>query len=607
MTSFMFLILKMNVIAALIICATVWIGHFTKGKYSSKWKYYMWLIVMVFLLIPVDFSGGSLLRIQIGQKEANSSASSSWRGKQNASNQAENKNEAGETSTTDAVLSGNLISTVVDEKSNAVNNAAEESAKSGQVLSKGISTITLSYGTLPLEKLLNAAGIIWLCGLLLFGFTRGMRYYFSLHKMERWSYPADNEEMQELYFRLCRKKHIKNPPRLLVWEGLTSPMLAGIRNPGLYVPEKAFTLEELEFIFSHELSHYMRHDLWYKMLMLIVTTIYWFNPALYLMQREAEKDIENLCDGKMAAHYTMKNRMKYGELLLKIAASQNHIPYMSVGFSDGKKVFKDRILYMKNLRCLKEKVFPAVLLGAILVGAQVFVGVSFDAVQAAVGDLVEFQPDRGAAGEYVNLIAENSSDSSYGAGRDKDSIAGRNQSASGNINADGSETLNSESTSKADYSEGIDTNDGSTSDSTSESGNSGTDSSDDSVTGSAETRGITLTDEQVTVWAKDGSWANYVYRATDGNWYDGSGRLYYENGGGEWTQAATGEQGSEDAPETPSENAQASLVVVDEEGLNYQTLYQNSAGEWENNASGAYSDNGDGTFTGPDGTLWYEN
>ena len=146
MTSFMFLILKMNVIAALIICATVWIGHFTKGKYSSKWKYYMWLIVMVFLLIPVDFSGGSLLRIQIGQKEANSSASSSWRGKQNASNQAENKNEAGETSTTDAVLSGNLISTVVDEKSNAVNNAAEESAKSGQVLSKGISTITLSCG-----------------------------------------------------------------------------------------------------------------------------------------------------------------------------------------------------------------------------------------------------------------------------------------------------------------------------------------------------------------------------------------------------------------------------------------------------------------------------
>ena len=57
-------------------------------------------------------------------------------------------------------------------------------------------------------------------------------------------------------------------------------------------------------------------------------------------------------------------------------------------------------------------------------------------------------------------------------------------------------------------------------------------------------------------------------------------------------QAATGEQGQK-MPETRfAENAQASLVVVDEEGLNYQTLYQSSAGEWENNASGAYSDNG---------------
>ena len=167
--------------------------------------------------------------------------------------------------------------------------------------------------------------------------------------------------------------------------------------------------------------------------------------------------------------------------------------------------------------------------------------------------------------------------------------------------------MNSESTSKADYSEGIDTNDGSTSDSTSESGNSGTDSSDDSVTGSAETRGITLTDEQVTVWAKDGSWANYVYRATDGNWYDGSGRLYYENGGGEWTQAATGEQGSEDAPETPSENAQASLVVVDEEGLNYQTLIRTVPENGKIMLLVRIRIMETETFTGPDGTLWYEN
>lgn len=169
----------------------------------------------------------------------------------------------------------------------------------------------------------------------------------------------------------------------------------------------------MEFIFCHELSHYVRHDLWYKMLMLIVTTIYWFNPALYVMQREAEKDIENLCDGKMAVHYTKKDRLKYGQLLLQIAAEQNNIPYMSVGFSNGKKVFKDRILYMKNLKYLEEKVFPAIVLVMVMAVGNICVGVSMDTVQATAGELVDFQPDEEndesrTRNEYVNLITDSS-------------------------------------------------------------------------------------------------------------------------------------------------------------------------------------------------------
>lgn len=558
MTAIMIQILKMNVAAAVMISVAIGIGHFTKERYSSKWKYCMWLIIMVFLLVPIDFSGKSLVKIQVGKTAEESS------------------------------LTGN-----------AEEPGVEKAVEPAEKINEAAAKLQLDYGALPLNNILNVMGIIWLCGIAFFGFMRGMRYYFSLHKMERWSYPADNEEMQELYFRICRKKHIKNPPRLLVWEGLTSPMLAGLWNPGLYVPEKAFSLEELEFIFSHELSHYMRHDLWYKMLMLVVTTIHWFNPALYWMEREAEKDIENLCDGKMAAHYTMKDRMKYGELLLKIAASQNHIPYMSVGFSDGKRVFKDRILYMKNLRKLKEKVFPAVMLGVILVGTQAFVGVSFEAVQAAAGGLVEFQPDRNGENS-VDMIAGSDLDENELARLENAREAAGHGQNNGNEAAELSieleetqngSTENNENSSSLDAADGnTDSNDGGSSD-----------------TESAETRGITLTDEQKTVWATDGSWANYIYRATDGNWYDGSGRLYYENGGGSWTQASSGEAATEDAPETPSEEAISSVNVTDDSGYNSQTLYESGSGEWMNNASGVYTDNGDGTFTGPDGTLWYEN
>lgn len=48
MTALMFQILKMNVAAAVMISVAIGIGHFTKDRYSSKWKYCMWLIIMFF-------------------------------------------------------------------------------------------------------------------------------------------------------------------------------------------------------------------------------------------------------------------------------------------------------------------------------------------------------------------------------------------------------------------------------------------------------------------------------------------------------------------------------------------------------------------------------
>ena len=619
MTALMFQILKMNVAAAVMISVAIGIGHFTKERYSSKWKYCMWLIIMLFLLMPIDFSGKSLVKIQVGKTAEESSLTGNTEepGVEKAVNPAEKVNEAAANNSTSAGLQNKASQNdSLQDESNPGNSQVQTERKFSDSNIVSSSVIQLDYGALPLNHILNVMGIIWLCGIGFFGLMRGMRYYFSLHKMERWSYPADNEEMQELYFRICRKKHIKNPPRLLVWEGLTSPMLAGLRNPGLYVPEKAFSLEDLEFIFSHELSHYMRHDLWYKMLMLVVTTIHWFNPALYWMEREAEKDIENLCDGKMAAHYTMKDRMKYGELLLKIAASQNHIPYMSVGFSDGKRVFKDRILYMKNLRKLKEKVFPAVMLGVILVGTQAVVGVSFEAVQAAAGGLVEFQPDRNGENS-VDMIAGSDFDENELARLENASeTAGHgqtngNEAAELNIELEETQngnTENNENSLSLDKagSENSDLN-GENENTDAADGNTDSNGGGSSDTESAQTRGITLTDEQKTVWATDGSWANYIYRATDGNWYDGSGRLYYENGGGSWTLASSGEAATEDAPATPSEEAISSVNVTDDFGYNSQTLYETGSGEWMNNASGVYTDNGDGSFTWPDGTLWYEN
>lgn len=126
------------------------------------------------------------------------------------------------------------------------------------------------------------------------------------------------------------------------------------------------------------------------------------------------------------------------------------------------------------------------------------------------------------------------------------------------------------------------------------------------IPSTAETSGYTLTDEQVTLYTEDGESAAYVYKATNGNWYDGSGRQYQPDESGQWTCLTSGSTWTETAPQTPADNAVSQVEVTDEEGYNSQTLYLGDAGVWQNIAGGIYTDGGNGTWIGSDGTVWHE-
>lgn len=67
MTCFTFHILKLNTIAALIICAACIVSRLTRKKYTCKWKYFVWLVTALALLVPVDLSPFSRVQLQIVQ------------------------------------------------------------------------------------------------------------------------------------------------------------------------------------------------------------------------------------------------------------------------------------------------------------------------------------------------------------------------------------------------------------------------------------------------------------------------------------------------------------------------------------------------------------
>ena len=172
--------------------------------------------------------------------------------------------------------------------------------------------------TLKLDALLPLA---WLAGGAAFALYRLLGTAVFLRRARRWSRGA-GEETCRLYGQICREMGVRRPPELRVSSAVDSPMLAGLLRPRLLLPGEDYQDWELPFILRHELTHYRRRDLWYKLLLLAACAVHWFNPLVHLLRREAEADLELTCDGLVVAGADGAARRAYSEALLSSVRRQ---------------------------------------------------------------------------------------------------------------------------------------------------------------------------------------------------------------------------------------------------------------------------------------------
>lgn len=104
------------------------------------------------------------------------------------------------------------------------------------------------------------------------------------------------------------------------------------------------------------------------------------------MLKEAEKDLENLCDANVVRFCTPSGHKLYRRLLLRTVALENHVPYVMAGLNDTTMVFKERIFYMLRLKELKNNLLPGVLLCVLLLAFNISVVFSASIPEASYGE-----------------------------------------------------------------------------------------------------------------------------------------------------------------------------------------------------------------------------
>ena len=163
-------------------------------------------------------------------------------------------------------------------------------------------TVIYNYDHLPLpvrpvfyvpRAVIYTLLLVWLGGFaLLFAWQVFSHLRFS-RMLKTHSHPVEDLEILAIWARVKRDLEIGDlirPLGLRFSPMIRTPLTIGMYRSNwiTYLPERDYSEEEMELIFSHELHHIQRHDTHTKFFLGFVNALGWFHPLVWLAVKKAE-------------------------------------------------------------------------------------------------------------------------------------------------------------------------------------------------------------------------------------------------------------------------------------------------------------------------------
>ena len=382
--------LSFSVVIALLLLLTPIIGR----RYTAKWRYWVWILIAVRMMIPINITiPQASFTVETPRREIILGVDE---------NQLPDVVPPVDPSLNSPAPSTEEMEQYQQELQNY--QAAMESAKkeAGQVYT-----------------LYQILSIVWFSGIGVVLIWQTVLYLFFRRRIRRWSTLPRSPVLQQIFADSIALLEIRRPVRLAVCPKVSSPMMTGIFSPVVLLPREDYDEDTLRFILRHELVHLKRKDILYKQLMLLATAVNWFNPLVWLMAREANKDIEISCDDAVVRHMNKEQRRQYAEAILScIQTGMRGMPALTTHFYGGKKTLKKRFQNLFDFRRKKAGlaalavVLVVVLLSSGLVGCQVQQENPSSGSSSQTSDPTTSEPDLSSSSSSQSSSESSSSESS---------------------------------------------------------------------------------------------------------------------------------------------------------------------------------------------------
>ncbi|MBR3995218.1 MAG: peptidoglycan DD-metalloendopeptidase family protein [Clostridia bacterium] len=296
----------------------------TKRWFTSSWHYYMWLVVLVVMLLPIRISlPGQIQSVPV--LESNSQ------------------------------IAEETVSNVTNEPIQVTKQDLQlNSDKESNTYSRLENLKMFAY-----DKF-NIAAFIWFVSMMVLFLCKLIGYMIFLIKLRKYSDVISCPELM----RFTNKKIVTRTS-----DRISSPLMIGLFKPTLLLPKTEMTPEQLDNVLAHEMTHFKRKDILYKWFICMVKCIHWFNPAIYYINKQVNIECEISCDLAVVKEMSEEQEICYINTILTLLAAGNlRTAALTTGMTSDKKTLKRRFTMIKNRKRMKKstRIISTILAVALL-------------------------------------------------------------------------------------------------------------------------------------------------------------------------------------------------------------------------------------------------
>lgn len=157
--------------------------------------------------------------------------------------------------------------------------------------------------------------ILWLAVSCVFLALFLLRYMRAVRVLLQQAIPSRKGEqlLQQIQKQFPRKITVS----VLLCSGVKAPMGLGLFHQMILLPCAKYSQEELRNILLHEYTHFHAGDLWIRFFLCLFQGLFWWNPAVYLLQNDVEELLELRCDLHVTENMSVREKAAYLDVVLK--------------------------------------------------------------------------------------------------------------------------------------------------------------------------------------------------------------------------------------------------------------------------------------------------